>query len=194
MDLTDAAMLKFKVIAGLLLLAGLAVGVVWYGEWRADAEVAKVTSRYELAIGKQKLEAGRLLRDAGDNALRLERELNTAHARLEEMGNDRIQMASVYERRLAAAAAGGRLRDPNAARCGGGGGGPAAPGAAAAVAGEGDRSEAGGLLSKELTGLLQRLTREADTLNDAYAVCRQDSIDLRASLQLSPPQLVQGSQ
>lgn len=80
-------------------------------------------------------------------------------------------------RRLAGPA--GRLRDPYAVGCGGGSGG--APGAAATTPGDraADTTEAGGLLSAGLSGLLQRLQREADTINIAYASCRADAYAVR---------------
>lgn len=85
-------------------------------------------------------------------------------------------------RRLADSHA-GRLRDPHAvgaAECGAGGGGtpgqpPTAPANRAA-----DPAQAGGLLSAELAGLLQQLTREADDINVAYASCRADAYTVRA--------------
>ena len=73
----------------------------------------------------------------------------------------------------------GRLRDPHAAGCGGGSGG--APGAAATTPGDraANHPEASGLLSAGLSGLFQRLQREADTINIAYASCRADAYAVR---------------
>lgn len=78
----------------------------------------------------------------------------------------------------------GRLRDPNAPGCGGGSGGAAGEAATAPGSGAADPAEAGGLLSAELTGLLQRLTTEADEINLAYTSCRADAYALRV---LAPP-------
>ena len=74
----------------------------------------------------------------------------------------------------------GRLRDPQAAGCGGGGGSTTGDPASGAGAGAADPAQAGGLLSAGLTGLLQRLTLEADTINTAYASCRADAYTVRA--------------
>lgn len=67
-----------------------------------------------------------------------------------------------------------QLRDPHATGC------PATAPAAPADPGAGDGTQTGGLLSAELTGLLQRLTHEADEINNAYASCRPDSFSIRA--------------
>jgi hypothetical protein len=74
----------------------------------------------------------------------------------------------------------GRLRDPQAFGCGAGGSG--SPGAVAPAPGVGadGGAQAGGLLSKPLTELLFRLTREADDINNAYASCRADAYTVRA--------------
>ena len=79
-----------------------------------------------------------------------------------------------------AAGPAGRLRDPHAAGCGGGGG--STPSEAAEPAGNrpGDAAETAGLLSADLTGLLQRLQLEADYINDAYSSCRAQAIAVRA--------------
>ena len=72
-----------------------------------------------------------------------------------------------------------RLRDPHAARCGPSGGGAQSDIAGAASDRPADASEAGGLLSADLAGLLQRLQLEADTINVAYASCRADTYAVR---------------
>ena len=78
-----------------------------------------------------------------------------------------------------AAGPAGRLRDPNAPQCGPGGGAPPRDFAPTAVAGAADRAEAGGLLSEQLSGLLRRLSREADDINAAYASCKADALGVR---------------
>ncbi len=67
-----------------------------------------------------------------------------------------------------------RLRDPYAAEC------PATAPAASTRTSADDAATAGGLLSAELTDLLQRLTSEADSINAAYASCRADAFSMRA--------------
>lgn len=73
----------------------------------------------------------------------------------------------------------GRLRDPHAAGCGPSG--SSTPSAATPAPGDSaaNPANAGGLLSADLSGLLQRLTAEADTINIAYASCRADAIAVR---------------
>lgn len=45
--------------------------------------------------------------------------------------------------------------------------------------GSGNGAEASGLLSAELTGLLSRITSEADEINLAYISCKEDSQNIR---------------
>lgn len=77
------------------------------------------------------------------------------------------------------AGAHGRLRDPHAAGCGPSGGGATSEAAPAAGDRATDDAQVGGLLSADLSGLLQRLTREADDINAAYASCRADAFAVR---------------
>lgn len=74
----------------------------------------------------------------------------------------------------------GRLRDPNAARCGAGGDKSQGDVSTTASDSSNNSTEAGGLLSEQLSGLLQRLAREADDINVAYASCRADAYTVRA--------------
>lgn len=120
--------------------------------------------------------------------LQLERELGTQRAALEKRDAEHKTVVDGLRedlRRKSRAGGGGGLRDPNAA------GGCPAPGPAAAGAGggAGDTGQAGGLLSEPLERLLLDLTDEADTINRAYAACRDDAMTVRLKLnaQLSPP-------
>src|SRR5205085_9938417 len=90
-------------------------------------------------------------------------------------------------RRRSRGAGGPGLRDPFAPACSGE---PAPGSGAAAGAGGADPGQAGRLLSENLEQLLLALAADADSINIAYASCREDAVNLRAqfkSLQLSPP-------
>ena len=88
-------------------------------------------------------------------------------------------VADLSDRLRRSAGQPGRLRDPHAAGCGGSGSGTPGEPASAPSAGAADPAQAGGLLSAQLTGLLQQLALEADTINAAYASCRADGIAVR---------------
>ncbi len=88
-------------------------------------------------------------------------------------------IVDLSDRLRRAAGPAGRLREPNAPQCGGSGGSPPGDAATPTAAGPADRAQASGLLSEELTELLQRLTRDADDINAAYASCRADAYTLR---------------
>lgn len=121
------------------------------------------------------------LREAARKALDVERartrevETRLANALQAQEKKDAFNKTQVQDlqRRLDAAVArnAGRLRDPNG--CGASSRTERAP-APAAEHRDADRAEAGGLLSAQLTGLLRRLQREADEVNNAYASCRAD--------------------
>ena len=90
-------------------------------------------------------------------------------------------VADLSSRLRTLAGASGRLRDPHAPGCGAGSGGTASEAAPAPGGRPADPAEAGGLLSPDLSGLLQRLTAEADTINVAYASCRADAYAVRGA-------------
>lgn len=162
-----------KIIAILLSVIALGVAVLGYGHYQYAKGVRVTTSTYEAAIEKKKGEAARLLAAETTKVLDRERELADLKAKQEQQDAQHQKTVTDLQARLRAAAGPtGRLRDPNAPGCGGGSGG--ADGAPAANSGKrpADGAEAGGLLSAELSGLLQRLTFEADTINVAYASCR----------------------
>lgn len=98
---------------------------------------------------------------------------------LKDADHEKI-VANLSDRLRRAAGPAGRLRDPNAAGCGAGGGGTQSATASPANDSPADGTETGGLLSAELTGLLERLQSEADTINNAYASCRSQAIADRA--------------
>lgn len=135
------------------------------------------------AIGNQKIEAGKILALEVAKTERINADLRESHNLLEKTSVNRIAESKAADTRLAVsiADAGGQLRDPNA-RCGSSGDEPETELATTADHRRADLAKAGGLLSGPLTGLLQKLTSEAGEINDAYAICRQDSIDLRAHL------------
>ena len=140
------------------------------------------TQTLKTAIGAQKLEASRLLTKMTERADAATLELATAKATQETKDAQAAQTVETLKSQLAAAAGpAGRLRDPNAPGCGSSGGSPEGQTPGNPQGGPGDAPQAGGLLSAELTGLLSKLTFEADDINEAYISCRADSLQVRAS-------------
>jgi hypothetical protein len=90
-------------------------------------------------------------------------------------------VADLSDRLRALADPAGRLRDPHAAGCGPSGSGTPSEAAPAPGGRPADPAEAGGLLSADLSGLLQQLTREADDINVAYASCRAEAYAVRSA-------------
>jgi TolA-binding protein len=134
-------------------------------------------------------------RDAKAKLDKLTHERDAAQAQLDAANTElekQLEKRRIDNRAATAALAaaadrnGGRLRDPNASGgCGRGGAEGEAPAAAGDHQGHG--AEAAGLLSTQLSGLLQRLTREADEVSDAYAACRADDLSIRRALGDPPP-------
>jgi hypothetical protein len=138
---------------------------------------------YETALAKQKLDAEKTLSAANARVLEAEQALALLKTQREKTDATNKQTVVALSDRLAQLASSNRLRDPHAT-AGCGCGGDTAPAATATAAGPGhaDPAQTAGVLSAELTGLLQQLTREADEINIAYASCRADAIDMRKKL------------
>jgi hypothetical protein len=136
----------------------------------------------------QKNEAAALLKELTAERDALQAQINATTEAQRKKDADNAKVIADQKRRLAALAAaspGGQLRDPNAGR----GCGRAGPeGGAATPAGNREEhpAEAGGLLSAQLSGLLVRLTGEADDINAAYESARADALMCRAAMGASP--------
>ena len=154
---------------------------------------ARAQSVYEAKISRLKTEATTQLAQETERVLLIEQALHQSKNNQDLKDDQNRQTIDGLSARLRALAGPAgpagptgsavRLRDPNfqagAAQCRGGGDRSPGDPAAAAAAGATDRSEAGGLLSEQLSELLQRLAREADDINAAYASCRADAYTVR---------------
>lgn len=165
-----------RIIVVLALLTLLAAGTrKFYNDIRATAKLEGRTEAIEemrVKIDAQKAEAAALFKAEQDKATAAERQLRAFKDEQEVKDVGARKRVDELSARLRAA---GRLRDPNAptdSGCGPSRSGPESAVAAAAGAGRDDRAETGGLLSVQLSDLLQRLLREADEVNNAYASCR----------------------
>lgn len=164
-------------LGGALLLMGT-LTASYYG-WRSHQRGIGAAP-YIAAIAVQKKEATAKLAAETDRVNAVNKQLEFALATQEKTDVSNQQKSDGLALRLRdlAAANNGRLRDP--AGCGGGGGGAANQAAANAPDRAADGADAGGLLSGPISELFIRLTKEADTINNAYASCRPDSINIRA--------------
>jgi hypothetical protein len=118
----------------------------------------------------------------------LQTQLTAAHAAQEKKDADNAKTIAAQDARLrgpAASAPGGQLRDPNAG-AGDCRAGPKGDAAADAGSGQEHPPEAGGLLSGQLSGLLRKLTREADGINAAYESARADALMCRQAAGATP--------
>lgn len=167
-----------KIAAVVALLAVLFFGEQYIEGRGYDRAKAEDTA----SINKQKAEAA-------DKLAAEIQKTRTAETALQTFKNDQElkdathqkTVASLSDRLRALSDPSGRLRDPHAGGCRPSGGGT--PSEAAPTPGDrpADPAEASGLLSAELGGLLQRLAREADDINIAYASCRADAYAVRGA-------------
>lgn len=171
-----------KIAAILALLAAL-----YYGEQYIEGR------GYDRAKAEDMAQVEQQKRVATAELLRLTDQVRASEARLQAALQDQNTkdynhaqtIAALSDRLRAYAGPGLRLRDPHATGCGSGGGVPQSYTATAPDAGATDPAQASGLLSADLTGLLQQLAREADDINAAYTSCRADAYTVRGEQQ--PP-------
>ncbi len=174
-------------IGGRLLLWGLAAAALLAGAYALERHVEqrgydRAAAEYTAAIQKLQAEAATTLAAETAKTRSAERALAAAKTNQElKDATHQKTIAGLSDRLRTAAGPAGRLRDPNATPCGCGGDRPPGDPATATAAGATDRAAAGGLLSEPLTELLQRITREADDINAAYASCRADAYTVRSA-------------
>lgn len=127
------------------------------------------------AVAEQKAQAAKTLAAETERVRGAEQALQTALNTQNTKDYTNAQKIETLRRRLADAAAVG-LRDPSSGSCGGGSASAAtaAPGVSTA-----DTTQASGVLSASLVGLLQSITIDADRINAAYASCRADAYEVR---------------
>lgn len=169
-----------KLGAGLLLATALIGGYLAWEDHQQGIGEARATEACNRKIETQKKEAAVVLAKETAKVVASEQALQNFKNQQEVQDAQNKKTTDNLTARLRALTGpAGRLRDPHAGR---GPGGGSAPGAAAP--GPGNRAdhgaEAAGLLSAQLTGLLQRLTVEADAVNLAYISCRADAESVRA--------------
>jgi hypothetical protein len=163
----------YKLVFVLVSFIVLMCGILVFGQHRYNQGDAAATLRDSVVIEKLKGDAATTLAAETERVRKAEQALRDFkdNQELKDADNRKIVQA-LADRVRSLIGDAGRLRDPNAPRCGGGGGG--ATGQAAEGSGDrpADGTQTGGLLSAELSGLLAKLTHEADVINDAYISCR----------------------
>jgi len=119
------------------------------------------------------LEAGQKLKEATAKEMSYKNAVQAFVNTINGRDHDHEKTVTVLSGRLRDLAdSGGRLRDPNFQGCGSGGVGAEGRSGGDSIGGAAGRSEANGLLSKQLSELLQERLREADEVNNAYDSCK----------------------
>ena len=161
-----------KVIAGGALLILLVIGYIYWASYQQGVGEARATHKYNALIDKQKREAAELLARETAKVDKAKKELHDEKNEREVQDARNAKHVANLSTRLRDLTVNGRLRDPNAGR--GACSDTTVHGSTPSSSDSPDNgAEASGLLSTELTGLLQQLTGEADEINIAYNSCRQ---------------------
>lgn len=176
-----------SILTRLLLVAALLGGLYMLERHIEQRGYDRAEADYTAAMERLHADAAAQLAEEVNKTRAVEQALNEAKNNQELKDATHTQtIASLSDRLRRAAGPAGRLRDPNAAPCGRSGGSPESGPTAPADTGAANAPEAGGLLSAELAGLLQQLTREADEINVAYASCRADAFTVRSTPEKLP--------
>jgi hypothetical protein len=167
-----------KACASLALAAALLIGYNLWASHQQGIGEERATDKYNTLIATQKVEAADLLAKETARVTATEKALQASKNNQEIQDAKNTKVVAGLTTRLRDLTVNGRLRDPHAGR---GPSGNAGPGNA--TSGPGDcpdhGAEAPGVLSAELSGLLQRLALEADEINVAYTSCRADAESVR---------------
>lgn len=173
--------LPYRLLALALAVAGLIAGYLAWAAHQQGIGEQRATARYTATLEAQKREAAATLAHEIAKTAAVEKQLQASKDQQEITdANNQKTITNMAGRLRTLAGISGRLRDPNAdSGCGDGGGHGTAQPAPAAGLGDDHAAQAPGLLSADLSGLLQRLTQEADEINNAYTSCRADSQAVR---------------
>jgi hypothetical protein len=187
----------FNIVPGWLYAIGLAIALAaGFGEremkqhYKADAIVQKANvTKLSSAIKTQKDEAAAMLRTINASVLAQQKTIDAARAAQEQKDATNVQVVAGLQQGLhdALATRGSRLCNPAPAGRGSSGGGAAGQAAAGAGTGAADGAQAGGVLQPDAHGLLERLMKEADAVNIAYASCRADANMMRGRADYTLP-------
>ncbi len=171
---------RIAVIAAVLMSA---VGGYWaWAHHQRMIGEARANVRCDADKDELRRQAAATLQTETNKVNALQLELGALRASQEKTDAVNSQTVAALRddlRRRSRAAGGPGLRDPNAAGCGGGRGGAAPAIASGAVDSPADGTETGRLLSPELERLLLDRLEEADVINNAYASCRPDAMNIR---------------
>lgn len=171
-----------KLGGGVLVGAALFGGYLAWASHQQGIAEARATAACNLKIEAQKKEAATLLAKETAKVVATERALQDFKNRQEvkDAGNKKT-VDNLSARLRSLVGRDGRLRDPHTdSGRGGGGSGPRGSGSPGPDNRPDNGTETSGILSAELTELLQRLTLEADEINAAYISCRADAEAVRA--------------
>lgn len=175
--------IPYRLIAYAIAFAAIVAAVLGYGHRQYNKGVAITTATYEAALTRQKLEAATTLATETAKVVAVTQRLNdTLHQQETQDATNQATVAKYQADLRRMAALPGGLRDPNATGCGRGSGGTQGDIAASANGGATDAAQTTGALSKEFSGLLLKLTADADEVNVAYASCRTDALSVRELL------------
>jgi len=175
--------LWLKIVIALALAAAAVAGYKYWEDEVGDTREEIVTTRLNKQLADQKLEAAGILAVETAKVKTLEGKLALFKTNQELTDANATKTITGLQRDLRTARGpAGRVFDPNQVRCGRGSDDTQGTAVAGSNGSPADRAETGGLLSVQLTNLLDGKLFEADAINVAYASCRSTLINDRKVL------------
>mgnify|MGYP001310919824 CR=1 FL=1 len=172
---------EVKIGAGVFLFLSITAGYIIWANHQQGIGEARATAKYNTLIDAQKKEAAGVLARETARVVAAERALQDFKNSQEVKDAGNKKTVDNLTARLRGLAVNGRLRDPHAdPGCGGGGGGSNGTDSTGSRNRPDNGTASSGVLSAELSGLLGRLLKEADEINNAYISCRADAEAVRA--------------
>lgn len=160
-------------LSKLAIAAGIAVALFGAEQYIESLGADKANLVCNAKFDGLTIEAGRKLAEATARETAYKNAVQAFVNTINGRDRDHEKTVTVLSGRLRDLAnSDGRLRDPNAEVCGGGGGSAKSGPGGDSFGGATGRSETNGLLSKQLSELLQDRLREADEVNNAYDSCK----------------------
>ena len=159
-----------------VLISIIALSGVCFALYKAEQHIEgigynRAKTEVQLQVAKLQADAAQALATETARVRAAEQAASAAVATQNLKDTKNVKTITDLSNRLRADVAIG-LRDPNATRCRSGISSPMPDPATPASSGASHAAQTDGLLSAELTGLLQQQTVEADTINNAYQSCR----------------------
>lgn len=169
----------YKVIALLLTFIAIVGACMLYGHFQYARGVRITTLTYETAIAKQKNAAAQQLAVVTQQVEYKEQTLQAAKNTQDIKDVQHTQIVSSLSNKLRDALNANIRVCNSSTECGNGSSSANGKNIGNAVIGANNIASGNGILSANFADVLEQLTLDADTINNAYVACRADAIQIR---------------